>query len=159
MSQTPDLTATSENRSLNVWLSGDPDGETIVFHPGTPGPPMPWKDFDDAAERHGLRVVTYARPGYSGSTRHRGRSVADAAADTATVLDALGVGAFITLGHSGGGPHALACGALLPHRCRAVVALASVAPYAESDLEWLDGMAEENVAEFGMTLLGEAEYR
>lgn len=159
MSQKPDLTTTKGDRLLNVWLRGDPDGETIVFHPGTPGPPMPWKEFDDAAERHGLRVVSYARPGYSGSTRHPGRTVADAAADTAAVLDALEVGDFLTIGHSGGGPHALACAALLPHRCRAVVALASVAPYAESDLEWLDGMAEENVIEFGKTLQGEDEYR
>lgn len=159
VTETPDLSTTSGDRLLNVWLSGDPNGRALVFHPGTPGPPTRWKAFDDAAERHGLRVITYARPGYSGSTRHQGRSVADAAADTAAVLDALDVEDFLTLGHSGGGPHALACGALLPLRCRAVAALASVAPYDVGDLDWLDGMADENVVEFGKTLLGENEYR
>lgn len=159
MSERPDLSATNGDRRLNVWLSGDPDGKALVLHLGTPGPPIPWKNFDDAAVRHGLRVITYARPGYSGSTRHRGRSVADAASDTAAVLDALEVEDFLTLGHSGGGPHALACGALLPHRCRAVVAVSSVAPYDGDDLDWLDGMAEENVIEFEKTLLGEDDYR
>lgn len=159
VTDTPDLSTTSGDRLLNVWLSGDPNGRALVFHPGTPGPPTRWKAFDDAAERHGLRVITYARPGYSGSARHRGRSVANAADDTAAVLDTLGVEDFLTLGHSGGGPHALACGALLPHRCRAAVALASVAPYDAEDLDWLGGMADENVVEFGKTLLGESEYR
>jgi pimeloyl-ACP methyl ester carboxylesterase len=102
-----------------------------------------------AAARHGLRFVAYSRPGYRGSSPQPGRRVADAAADVAELLDALGSDEFVTLGWSGGGPHALACAALLPQRCRAAAVVAGVAPYDAEGLEWLAGMGEENVAEFG----------
>jgi len=80
----------------------------------------------------GLRTVFYARPGYSGSTPHPGRSVANAAADTAVVLDAIGADRFVTLGWSGGGPHALACAALLHDRCLAAAVVAGPAPFKEA---------------------------
>lgn len=130
-----------------------------MFHSGTPFPPVPWESLDQAARDHGVRLITYARPGYSGSTRHPGRSVADAAADTAAVLNELGGGEFVTLGHSGGGPHALACAALLPDRCKAAVSLAAVAPFGVPDLDWTAGMADENVEEFSVALQGEEVLR
>ena len=55
----------------------------------------------------------------------------------------------MTLGWSGGGPHALACAALLPDRCSAAATLAGVAPREAAGLDWSSGMADENVAEFG----------
>jgi pimeloyl-ACP methyl ester carboxylesterase len=70
------------------------------------------------------------------------------------LLDALEVDRFATWGHSGGGPHALACAALLPERCTAAAALASVAPYSVEGLDWLDGMGEANVREFDAVLAG-----
>lgn len=159
MSNPDQSTTTADGRKLNLWLSGAEDGRTLVFHRGTPDPPAPWPEFERAAVDFGLRVVSYARPGYSGSTRHRGRDVAAAAADTESVLDALGVAEFIALGHSGGGPHALACAALLPGRCLAGVTVASVAPHPAAGLDWLEGMAEENVVEFGHAVEGEDSYR
>jgi len=152
-------TTTADGRIINIWLSGANDGNTLVFHRGTPDPPAPWPEFEQTAMDLGLSVVSYARPGYSGSTRHTGRDVAAAAADTVAVLDSLEIGEFIALGHSGGGPHALACGALLPGRCLAVVTVASVAPHPADGLDWLDGMAEENVVEFGHAVDGEDSYR
>jgi pimeloyl-ACP methyl ester carboxylesterase len=74
--------------------------------------------------------------------------VADAAADTARLLDALGLGRFVTIGWSGGGPHALACAALLPDRCDAAASLAGVAPFDAEGLDFLAGMGRENVEEF-----------
>ena len=44
-------------------------------------------------------------------------------------LDALGVERFATYGSSGGGPHALACAALLGDRCAAAATLAGVGEY------------------------------
>jgi pimeloyl-ACP methyl ester carboxylesterase len=55
--------------------------------------------------------------------------VADAANDTAAILDALQVDTFVTLGWSGGGPHALACAALLAKRCLATAVVAGLAPH------------------------------
>ena len=103
----------------------------------------------EAAARQGMRFVTYSRPGYRGSSPQPGRTVADVAGDVAALLDAVGADEFVTIGWSGGGPHALACAALLPERCRAAAIVAGVAPYDAEGLDWLDGMGEENLAEFG----------
>jgi len=108
----------------------------------------------EAAARHGLRFVTHSRPGYRGSSPQPGRTVADVATDVAALLDAVGADDFVTLGWSGGGPHALACAALLPDRCRAAAIVAGVAPYDADGLDWLDGMGEENLAEFGAAATG-----
>src|SRR5262249_59603081 len=105
-----------------------------------------------AAAERGFRLVQYTRPGYGGSTPAPGRRVADAAGDVAAVLDALGVAEFLTVGWSGGGPHALACAAGLPGRCLAAASMAGVAPYRAEGLDWLHGMAGENVAEFSAAL-------
>ncbi|HEX6856669.1 MAG TPA: alpha/beta fold hydrolase [Streptosporangiaceae bacterium] len=82
--------------------------------------------------------------------------MADAAADTAAVLDHLEAGPFLTAGWSGGGPHALACAALLPDRCLAAASLAGVAPYGAAGLDWLAGMGEENIQEFRTAVAGPA---
>jgi pimeloyl-ACP methyl ester carboxylesterase len=82
----------------------------------------------------GIRTVLYARPGYGRSTPQPGRTVADAAGDTAAILDALGAGTFLNLGWSGGGPYALACDAVLADRCLATAVIAGTAPYAEAEV-------------------------
>ena len=97
----------------------------------------------------------YARPGYAGSTARPGRTVADATGDVAALLDELGAQRFVTIGWSGGGPHALACGTLLAGRCVAAGVLAGVAPYRADGLDWMAGMGAGNVAEFGAALAGE----
>jgi pimeloyl-ACP methyl ester carboxylesterase len=145
-----------DGRALDVAVAGPEDGTPLVFHYGTPSGPVPFAPIVDAAARHGLRTVVYARPGYRGSTPRPGRTVADAPADTAAVLDALGAGTFVTLGWSGGGPHALACAALLPDRCAAAGSIAGVAPYGAAGLDWHAGMGADNVEEFAAASAGEA---
>jgi pimeloyl-ACP methyl ester carboxylesterase len=72
-------------------------------------PPEPlWS----AAAERSIRWISYDRPGYLASTSRPGRDVASASADAASVADALGVAEFAVMGHSGGGPHALACAAV-----------------------------------------------
>jgi pimeloyl-ACP methyl ester carboxylesterase len=83
--------------------------------------------------------VSYGRPSYGGSTPDIGRSVASAAADTAKIADALGVAQFAAMGASGGGPHALACAALLPGRVTGAVSVAGLAPLTR-DFDWFAGM-------------------
>ncbi|MFP3416280.1 alpha/beta fold hydrolase, partial [Bacillus sp. SIMBA_074] len=70
-----------------------------------------------------------------------GRSVADAAADVLAVVDAVGVERFVTIGTSGGGPHALALAALAGDRATSVVTLAGIAPFDRSP-DWFSGMAD-----------------
>ena len=144
---------TPDGRSLDVLDSGG-DGLPLLYHSGTPGGAVPWPAGIQAATRSGLRWITYSRPGYGSSTPNPGRTVGDAAADSATVLDALGVGAFVSVGWSGGGPHALACAALLPDRCRGVATIAGAAPSREPDLDFVAGMAQDNVEEFTLASKG-----
>ncbi|MDQ1510467.1 MAG: hypothetical protein QOG50_2311, partial [Actinomycetota bacterium] len=144
-----------DGRVVELVSSGVVGDTTLVFHNGTPTAALLFAPLAECAARHGLSVVTFSRPGYAGSTAQPGRSVADVADDTAAVLDAVGADSFVTLGWSGGGPHALACAALLPERCRAAATLAGVAPYGADGLDWLAGMSEENVEEFSAALDGE----
>ncbi|HEV7753175.1 MAG TPA: alpha/beta fold hydrolase [Baekduia sp.] len=146
---------TPDGRVLEVHAGGDPVGRTVVFHHGTPAGGLLYERDDALAATLGLRLIGYDRPGYGGSTRHPGRTVADATADVVTILDALGVERFATWGMSGGGPHALACAALAPERCAVAVTVAGVAPFDAPGLDWLAGMGDDNVAEFGAARAGE----
>jgi pimeloyl-ACP methyl ester carboxylesterase len=145
---------TADGRVLEYLVSGPPDGRTLLFQPGTPNAGALFSAIVAPAAELGLRTVSYSRPGYGQSTAKPGRSVADAVPDVETVLDAVGAERFVTLGWSGGGPHALATGALLPQRCQAVAVLAGVAPYPASGMDWFVGMGEANLAEFGAALAG-----
>jgi pimeloyl-ACP methyl ester carboxylesterase len=84
--------------------------------------------------------------------------VVDAAADTAAVLAAIGADRCLIAGWSGGGPHALACGARLGATA-AVLVIAGVAPYGTAGPDWTAGMGEENIAEFSAALKGEDQLR
>jgi pimeloyl-ACP methyl ester carboxylesterase len=145
-----------DGRMLEVLVAGPEDGTLLVFHSGTPSAAVPFAPMIEQAAARGLRLVTWSRPGYSASTRQPGRSVADVAADTEAVVDRLGGGRFLTMGWSGGGPHALACAALLPERTLACATIAGVAPWGAEGLDFLDGMGPENIEEFGDALEGAA---
>jgi pimeloyl-ACP methyl ester carboxylesterase len=124
------------------------------MHVGTPCGGIPWAPWVAAADDRGLRFVTYSRPGYAGSTRQPGRTVADCAADVTAMADALALDRLHVIGWSGGGPHALACAALLPELVVSAATIAGVAPFPADGLDWFEGMAEENVQEFGAALEG-----
>ncbi|HEY7430045.1 MAG TPA: alpha/beta fold hydrolase [Streptosporangiaceae bacterium] len=151
------LMQASDGRQLEVLTAGPPGGRVLVMHNGTPSGPVAQRPAVEAAAARGLRTVICARPGYSRSDPLPGRRAADVVPDTAAVLDALGAGEFVTVGWSGGGPHALACAAGLPGRCLAAASMAGVAPSRAPGLDWLAGMGAENVAEFGAALAGPAE--
>jgi pimeloyl-ACP methyl ester carboxylesterase len=148
-----------DGRTLRAYAAGPADGTLVVVHHGTPaGGLLAGWWVDDAAAR-GLRLVGYDRPGYGGSTRQPGRTIADAAGDAAAIADAYGADRFLTWGVSGGGPHALACAALSSDRVIAAAAVASVAPYDADGLDFLTGMGQDNIDEFGAALDGEDKLR
>src|ERR1022692_4117796 len=146
----------ADGRTLDVLACGPADGLPFVFHSGTPSGLVAYDPMTEAAAALGLRTVIYSRPGYGGSAPHPGRLVADAAADVTAILDHVGAGPFVTAGWSGGGPHALACAALLPGRCLAAASIAGVAPYGGAGLDWLGDMGPENVQEFTAAANGDA---
>jgi pimeloyl-ACP methyl ester carboxylesterase len=147
---------TTDSRALEVLVEGPSDGFPLVYHGGTPSAAVSFPRLNQAAAASGLRTVTFSRPGYGTSTPHPGRTVGDVAADVVAVLTALGLERFVTLGWSGGGPHALACAALLPGTCLGAATLAGAGPYADPGVaDWSDGMGADNVAEFGAAVTGE----
>ncbi|GAA0453645.1 hypothetical protein Ade02nite_01900 [Paractinoplanes deccanensis] len=146
-----------DGRTLEYLIEGPAGGLPLVFHHGTPSGAVRYEPVFKAAVRHGLRIILPSRPGYAGSTPHPGRRVADVAGDVAALLEGLGAEHFVTVGWSGGGPHALACAARLPGRCLGAALLAGVAPYRAPGLDWLAGMGEENIAEFGAAAHGVPE--
>jgi pimeloyl-ACP methyl ester carboxylesterase len=139
---------TSSGRSLMVDLSGKPDGAPVFLLHGTPGSRSGPKPRGAALYWRGVKLITYDRPGYGGSSRQPGRAVADAAYDVAAIADDLGIDRFAVVGRSGGGPHALACAALLPTRVTRTAVLVSLAPANARDLDWYSGMADDNVAAY-----------
>ena len=143
-----------DSREIDVLTTGPEDGFPLVVHGGTPGGLVVDTKIAAAATERGLRLVLTARPGYEGSTPRPGRRVRDVAADVAGVLDVLGASAFVSIGMSGGGPHSLACAALLPGRCLAAASVAGVGPYLADGLDFLAGMGAENVTEFGLAVRG-----
>ena len=147
-----------DGRQLDYRISGPEGGTPLVFHHGTPGSVVPWRAIERAAHTRGLRLVTFSRAGYGGSTRHRGRRVVDVVGDTAAVLDAIGATESYVAGWSGGGPHTLACAARLDG-VRAALVIAGVAPSTATDLDFLAGMGQDNLDEFGEAAAGEHRIR
>ena len=120
---------------------------TVMWHHGTPNvgePPLPL--LEASAER-GIRWLGFDRPDYGGSSAVEGRRVSNAADIAARVADAAGVETFAVAGHSGGGPHALACAALLGDRVTAVVSISGLAPFDAKGLDWFEGMHAGGAAE------------
>ena len=148
-----------DGRLVDVLLAGDPQGVPLLLHHGTPGDATIFADWHEPCLHRGLRLICASRPGYATSTRLAGRNIAQVAGDVSALLDRLGHDRFVTAGWSGGGPHALACAALLPGRCIAVATLAGVGPFAVDDLDFLADMGEENIAEFGAALSSETALR
>lgn len=139
--------ALPDGRTLHAHDSGQRDALAVFWHHGTPGTgalPVPLLP---AAERLGIRWVALDRPGYGGSSRQEGRSVRSVAADVAAVADALEIERFAVLGASGGGPHSLACAAVLGERVAAAVSIAGLAPFGADGLDWFAGMGPAGEAE------------
>ncbi len=140
----------TDGRRVHIYDTrmDDADGRLTVFwHHGTPNLGEPPEPLLPTAAQRGIRWVSYDRPGYAGSTPHPGRDVASAAADVSTIADALGIGRFAVMGHSGGGAHALACGALLSERVLGAVCISGLAPFSAQGLDWFAGMGAAGAAE------------
>lgn len=147
--------ATPDGRTLHVYDEADPAGVPMIVHHGTPGIGTlysPWLV-------DGVRVIGFDRAGYGGSTRNHGRNIAAVADDVRAIADALELETFATWGISGGGPHALACAALLPDRVIAVAAVCSPAPFDADGLDWLAGQGEANIVEHSAAMQGETAVR
>ena len=134
----PERDISIDDRVVRVRQAGDLQGYPIVYFHGTPGSRLDVSFGDDVAREHGIRLVSFDRPGYGGSTPVP-FSLTSVGSDTQVIADRLGLGEFATLGQSGGGPFALAAAAVGDRRV-ARVGVASGAGPTELVPGALDGL-------------------
>jgi pimeloyl-ACP methyl ester carboxylesterase len=139
-----------DGRQLAIEEYGAPDGNPVFYLHGTPGSRLGPRPRASVLYQLRVRLIIFDRPGYGKSDRKPGRTVADIAADVASIADELQVDRFAVVGRSGGAPHALACAALLPGRTTRVAALVGLAPSGADGLDWFAGMTRANVKDFSM---------
>ena len=144
----------TDGRFLEYFDNGIASTSAIVFHHGTPGHGHAWAAWLEVAASRGIRALSYSRAGYGISDRNEGRTVAANNGDIRELLDSFGIRDFISIGWSGGGPHALATTTL--DGCKGAITLAGVGAYGVDDLDFLADMGPENEEEFGEALKGEA---
>ena len=150
---------TADGRTLAVEEGGDPAGWPVLAHMGTPNSRHLYGPHVRDAANRGLRLMSYDRPGYGGSSPRPGRSVADCADDIRTICAELGIDRLAMWGISGGGPHVLACAALLPDLVTAAASLASPAPFDADGLDYFAGMGQDNVDDTRLYFADEAAAR
>ena len=142
----------SDGRNIHLLVGEQFDGPTVIFHHGTPAYAGTWRKTIAQLESEGISAIAYSRAGYFTSDRKMGRRVIDVLDDLGEVLDQYRVESFVSVGWSGGGPHTLASG--LDPRCTAVFVLAGVGMFGQSDLDFLVGMGQDNLEEFGAAVAG-----
>jgi pimeloyl-ACP methyl ester carboxylesterase len=138
----------ADGRKVAVQETGNPNGHPVFLLHGTPGSRVGPFPRVRVLYELGVRLITFDRPGYGWSDRLMSRLVADVVPDVKAIADKLELDKFAVLGRSGGGPHALACAALLPDRITRAGVLVSLAPWAAEGLDWFAGMADSNVREY-----------
>jgi pimeloyl-ACP methyl ester carboxylesterase len=153
---------TTDGRVLHTYDLGPAersDELVVLWQHGTPNTGAPPEPLFEAARPLGIRWIGYDRPSYGGSTPHPDATIATAAADARQIADQLGIGRFTVFGHSGGGPRALACGALIPDRVVAVVSVSSPAPWPAPGLDYFAGMSDGGARELRAAARGRAELK
>ena len=142
-----------DGRALDYITNDSENSSAILFHHGTPGECTGWQTWFD--EINGVKAIAASRPGYGLSDRNKGRTVARDLDDLSELLEFLKVESFVSVGWSGGGPHAIN---MTRHSlCKGAITLAGVGEWGNSDLNFLDGMGPENHDEFGAALAGEVQ--
>jgi pimeloyl-ACP methyl ester carboxylesterase len=126
-----------------AWVElGAATGVPVMAFHGSPGSGWGFSPFHSTAADGGVRLIAVDRPGYGTSTHHPARRLADFPADVEQLADHLGLDRFAVIGHSAGGPHALACARFLPDRLLGCGVLSGFAPQSRTALT--DGMMLTN---------------
>lgn len=148
---------TPDGRRLRVEVAGDCRRVVVVQVGGLNAGVLFDRWVEDAAKR-GLTLVTYDRPGYGDSSPQPGRTVADCAADVRVISEALRFERCAVWGLSNGGPHALACGALLDDLVAAVATIGSWAPFDAPGFDFFAGMSDEDRKDYELFLSDRAAW-
>lgn len=148
MAEQPNCTTLPDGRRLAWDEHGDPAGMPVVYCHGFPACRLEAHLIAAAAGHRGIRLIVPDRPGFGFSSPSWGRCISDWPADVGHLLDTLGIERCRVLGMSGGGPYALACGALLDERIEAITLLGALGPLAGQEAE--RGMSSLARLSFGL---------
>ena len=138
-------------------MAGD-SRRAVLVQVGSPNAGVLYDYWVEDAAGRGLTSIAYDRPGYGGSSGHPGRTVADCAADVRRLSEVVGFDRCGVWGYSGGGPHALACGALIDDLVAAVAVIGSPAPFDAPGLDFLAGRSDEDREDHELFLSDRAEW-
>ncbi len=142
----------SDGRNFEYEDNGVTSDQAILFLHGTPSADKLWSQW--LPQVTGCLAIATSRAGYGKSDRHKGRTVADDLADQQALLDHFHIEEFVSIGWSGGGPHAI--NMTRDPRNKGAITLAGVGEWGHADLDFLADMGPENEEEFGEALKGEA---
>lgn len=118
-------------RTVGVSQFGAAGGSPVIWCHGGFSSRLDAVLLAGAAARTGVRLIAIDRPGIGQSSRAPDDDILRWPMIVAGVADRLGIGSFGVAGWSAGGPYALACAYLLPHRVTAVVTIAGMYPVAD----------------------------
>ena len=119
-----------DKRKLGFSEYGDPKGKPVFFFHGSGGSRLDHPANDSLLKTIGVRLITTDRPGHGLSEKKESRTLLDFADDIEELADTLGIGKFYVLGHSAGGPYALACTYKLKNRIIKCGVVSGLAPYS-----------------------------
>jgi pimeloyl-ACP methyl ester carboxylesterase len=128
---------------------GDPKGQPLFHFHGHPGSRLGAQLAHADAEREGVRIIAFDRPGYGLSDYQPRRKLLDWPDDVVEAADALEIERFAVVGASGGGPYALACAYEIPDRLTAVGIVSGFGPLDAPEATF--GMRQQNRIAFRLT--------
>lgn len=118
----------SDGRTLAYAEHGDPGGSPLLFVHGFTASRLTRHPDDALTASLGVRLITLDRPGCGGSEHAPDRALLDFPGDVRELAAQLGVDRLPVLGHSAGGPYALACALRLPELVRRAGVACGFAP-------------------------------
>ena len=125
---------------------GEPGGKPLLRIQGTPSSRIQRNPDESVLRDSGARYLMADRPGYGGSTRKRGRGIADVADDYAELLQSHGLQRVPAMGTSGGGPHVLALAARHPEMVSAITVVVGGTPLEPDEVDKLVGVNAKGYA-------------
>lgn len=122
-----------DSRQLGFAIYGRQDGRPVFFFHGGNNSRLAGALLEKGAVANNAMIIAPDRPGFGLSDFQQNRNLLDWPNDVAAIADHLQLRSFTIIGHSGGGPHALAMAYSLADRCQAVALVSSAVPPAAKD--------------------------
>jgi pimeloyl-ACP methyl ester carboxylesterase len=123
--------ALEDGRTLAFREYGDATGVPVIFCHGWPSSCTMAELTDEAAREVGARIISPDRPGISGSSLHRARTLLDWPPVVSQLANHLRLRDFRMLGISGGAPYVFATAYAMGERVRAIAVVSGAPPIVD----------------------------